>query len=287
MSTKDLLRLNDLNAASIDRLVDSALLLKRDFDQRARSHPLAGRRIGLIVDDGGWRNSTALDLGTSILGATCTHVPVSLGGKEIISDLARYLDNWFDLIAIRTPSLAKLTELAAMSSRPVINLRTRENHPFETLGDLSFIKSVRGSIDNLVVVAVAPADNIIHSWAEAAAVMSLHLIQVAPRQYWLDRGRYKHGKITQSESMDVLSEADVIITDCWPKGASALVMNTFQITGAHLDRGKSGMIFIPCPPVTRGQEVAHDAMSHATCVCFPAKAFLMHAQAAFVLEALR
>jgi ornithine carbamoyltransferase len=143
-----------------------------------------------------------------------------------------------------------------------------ENHPFETLGDLTFVKSVCGSIDNLVVAAVASADNIIHSWAEAAAVIPLHLIQVAPRQLWLDRGRYGQGRITQTESMEVLSEADVIITDCWPRGASACVMNAFQITRAHLDRGKPGMMFIPCPPVTRGQEVSDDAMSHQTAFAF-------------------
>jgi ornithine carbamoyltransferase len=287
MKPKDLLRLSDLDAAAINRLVDGALLLKKDFDQRAQSRPLAGRRICLIVDDTGWRNPSALDLGSSMLGATCTRVSASLDGKEAISDLARYLDNWFDLIAIRTRSLAKLAELAAVSSRPVINLRTRENHPFETLGDLSFVKSILGSIDNLVVAAVAPADNIIHSWAEAAAVMSLHLIQVAPREHWLDRGYYGHGKITQTESMAVLCEADVIITDCWRQGASARVMNKFQITGAHLDCGKPGMMFIPCPPVARGQEVSEDAVSHHACVCFSAKEFLLHAQNAFVLEALR
>lgn len=287
MTMKNLLSLSDLDAATINRLADSAFLLKKDFDRRAQTRPLGGRRICLIIDDSGWRNPSALDLGVSMLGAICTRVPVSLDGKEAICDLARYLDNWFDLIAIRTRSLAKLTELATLSSRPVINLRTRENHPFETLGDLSFVKSVRGSIDNLVVAAVAPADNIIHSWAEVAAAMSLHLIQVAPREHWLDRGRYGHGEITRTENMAALAEADVIITDCWPQRASAQVMSTFQITAAHLDRGKPGMMFIPCPPVTRGQEVSDEAMSHVTCVCFSAKDFLLHAQSAFILEVLR
>lgn len=61
-----------------------------------------------------------------LLNATCVEVAVSLGGKEEIEDLAKYLDNWFDLIAIRTPSLAEMTELADRASCPIVNLRTRE-----------------------------------------------------------------------------------------------------------------------------------------------------------------
>lgn len=78
---------------------------------------LEGRRVALIVDDGGWRNTTAFDLGIQAMGGICTQVPVTLGGREAIGDLAGYLDNWFDMIVIRTPELASLRELAAMPGR--------------------------------------------------------------------------------------------------------------------------------------------------------------------------
>jgi ornithine carbamoyltransferase len=136
-----------------------------------------------------------------LLSATCVHVPASLSGKEEIEDLAKYLDNWFDLIAIRTPSLAKMTELADRASAPVINLRTRENHPCETLGDLSYVKARRKNLDNLVVAAVAPAANIIHSWAEASEALPLSLVQIYPREYWVSRANYPRSSIEQTEDM--------------------------------------------------------------------------------------
>ena len=72
---------------------------------------LAGVRIALIVDDTGWRNTTAFELGVKSMGGTCVPVPVSLDGAEAIEDLARYLDNWFDMIVVRTRELARLRQL--------------------------------------------------------------------------------------------------------------------------------------------------------------------------------
>lgn len=283
---KDLLRLDQLTRDEVLALLRDAIKLERDFTERRRTRLLEGLRIGLIVDDSGWRNTTALDLGATILGATCIRVPVSLVGKESIGDLANYLDNWFDLIAIRTPSLDRLTELAFASRRPVVNLRTRDNHPFETLGDLSFVQRERGSLDGLIVCAMAPADNIIHSWVEAASVLPIELIQVAPRPHWVDRERYPAARLTQTEDLAAAQCADVLITDCWPTDGEPDVWRQYTINRALLDAAKPDLLFIPCPPVSRGKDVSADAMTHPACKCFSAKAYLMHAQNAFLVRAL-
>jgi ornithine carbamoyltransferase len=282
----DLLRLNDLTSPNLHKLIDRAVEMEREFRAGTLRPTLAGKRIALIVDDGGWRNTTALDLGMRLLGATCVHVPATLDGKEAIEDLAKYLDNWFDLSAIRAPSLATMAELAKRADCPIVNLRTRENHPCETLGDLSFVKSRCRNLDNLVVAAVAPAANIIHSWAEASEAVPLSLIQIYPRDYWLSKASYPRSSIEQTEDMDALRRADVIVTDCWPNGGSKEALLPFQITTRLLDQAKPECAFIPCPPVTRGEEVSVDAMNHRSCVSFDAKAFLMHAQNAFVEAAL-
>jgi ornithine carbamoyltransferase len=282
----DLLRLNDLTSPNLHKLIDRAVEMEHEFRAGTLQPTLAGKRIALIVDDSGWRNTTALDLGMRLLNATCVHVPVSLAGKEEIEDLAKYLDNWFDLIAIRTPSLAKMAELADRASCPIVNLRTRENHPCETLGDLSYVKARRKNLDNLVVAAVAPAANIIHSWAEASEALPLSLVQIYPREYWVSRASYPRSSIEQTEDMDALRGADVIVTDCWPNGGSKEALLPFQITARLLDQARAGCVFIPCPPVTRGEEVSADAMNHNSCVSFDAKAFLMHAQNALVEAAL-
>jgi ornithine carbamoyltransferase len=79
-----------------------------------------------------------------------------------------------------------------------------------------------------------------------------------------------------------LRDADVIITDCWPNGAHDDQLARYRISAALLDTCRRDAIFLPCPPVTRGQEVTADAMGHATCQSTVAKAYLLHAQNALL-----
>ena len=276
------LSFDDLHRKEVERVVRRAVELSIALRTGGTPPSLAGKRIGLIVDDTGWRNTTALNVGARSLGASCTSVPVSLSGGEDVCDLARFLSNWFDLLAVRTPALDALGAFAACSERPVINLRTRQNHPCETLGDLSFVSTRRGTLEGLRVVAVAPAANIVNSWAEAAKVISMTLVQVAPRRYWIDPGRYDGAHIVQTEDLSAVSNADVIITDAWPKTVGDGELEGLRITEAVLEATPAGGLFLPCPPVTRGAEVSAGAMSHERCCVFAAKDFLLHAQNALL-----
>ncbi len=243
---------------------------------------LEGRRIALIVDDGGWRNTTAFDLGIQAMGGICTHVPASLGGREAIADLAGYLDNWFDMIVIRTPDLAALRELAANARAPVINARTRSNHPCETLGDLAYVDSKRGGIEGLKIVGVAPDANILRSWVEASISLPIEVVQVYPDVWHVNDPALLNPNFRLSTDMRELEDADVIFTDSWPGGAPEGEVADYRISAEVLDRCRQDAIFIPCPPVARGQEVTAEAMTHPACRSTAAKAFLLHAQNALM-----
>jgi len=52
---------------------------------------LAGKRIALIADDTGWRNTTAFDLGVQALGGICVQAPIRFNTHETTADLAGYL----------------------------------------------------------------------------------------------------------------------------------------------------------------------------------------------------
>ena len=114
----DFLEFHDLPADAIRAIIERAGELGEAWRERRMPRSLGGKRIALIVDDGGWRNTTAFDLGIQAMGGICTRAPVSLGGREAIADLAGYLDNWFDMIVIRTPELDLLRELAASARGP-------------------------------------------------------------------------------------------------------------------------------------------------------------------------
>ena len=287
MDQRDLLSLDDLDGTTITRLLADAIGLAAAGEKDNLPASLAGKRVAIIRDDGGWRNTTALALGAAELGATVVDAPVTLSGRESIADLAGYLDNWFDLIAIRTPSLSRLRELADVAAAAVINLRTTSNHPCETLGDLAHVVSRRGmdGLDGLRVVAIAPEGNILGSWVEASAVFPITVTQVYPERWHVETA--PSDRFAATDDLDAVDDADVLITDCWPADATPADLLPYQVNPGMLGRLAPGAHFIPCPPVTRGEDVSASAMIHPSCDVPVAKTWLLHAQNAVLRWALR
>tara|TARA_A100001391_G_scaffold23304_1_gene12782 strand:+ start:11594 stop:12283 length:690 start_codon:yes stop_codon:yes gene_type:complete len=214
------------------------------------------------------------------MGATCVRLDAKLEGKETVEDLAGYLDNWFNLLGVRTPSLRRLRSFADAAIAPVINLRTNDDHPCEILGDLCYLLSVRGSWENLRVAMVGPRGNIAKSWIEAAEVLPIEVVQVSPSNfaYYSDD---LPPRAAATSDVEAIITADLIVTDCWPMDADPDDIEHFaalRIDADMLDKTGRETVFVPCPPVTRGQEVTDDAMRHSRCKAKHAKAFLLHTQ---------
>lgn len=274
---RDLLALSDLGAADLMTIIERAQTMATLWNERRMPQSLAARRVALVVNDGGWRNTTAFDVGIQAMGGLCIHAPLRWDSQEELADLAAYLRNWFDGVVTRAPDLSLMRSLAEAFDGPVLNARTRLNHPCETLGDLAFSFHRRGRIDGMKVAVVSPAANILGSWIEAAAVLPLDVVQVFPSR-WHAAAVPPTVRFRTSEDMDELEDAELIVTDCWPEGAEPGELQQFQVTAERLGTLRPEASFVPCPPVSRGKEVSADAMLHPACRVIAAKAFLLHAQ---------
>ncbi|CAH2812099.1 MAG: Ornithine carbamoyltransferase (EC [uncultured Caballeronia sp.] len=171
-----------------------------------------------------------------------------------------------------------------MSRGPVINARTRQNHPCETLGDLAFYFHRHGVIDGIKVGVVSPESNILGSWIEAAAALPITVVQVYPQRWHAQASPGDTPRFYTSTDLNEILDADILVTDCcWPEEANPEELSRYQITTDLLEQRRSGAEFLPCPPVFRGKEVSEGAMKHVSCRVVEAKAFLLHAHNA-VLE---
>jgi len=279
---RDFLEFHALPLDVIAAIIGRAGELAKHWHERTMPQSLRGKRVGIVADDTGWRNTTAFDLGAKAMGGISVQPPISFKVRETTADLAGYLDNWFDLLIIRTRELATLRELASLADAPVINARTKTNHPCETLGDLAYIKSVRGTLEGLKVAGVAADANILRSWVEASKVMPIHVTQVFPEGWHVSDPDLSNDNFRTSIDIQAILDADVIITDSWPSDGTEDELLPYQVSASLLNRGRKDAIFLPCPPVARGQEVTSDAMTHRACQSKPAKAFLLHAQNALM-----
>lgn len=291
--SRNFLRVSDISKDGLRVLFDSAVAFEEAFHDKRMSRILEGRRIALSFEDGGFRNRVAFELGIRLMGGEAFHIPGRPGQKESAADIARYLDNWFDGIIVRTPEFAVIEEMAEATQIPVINARTRYNHPCEILGDLSFVRKIRGSLEGLKVVFVGEATNLCHSWLEAAVSLPMEVVQVCPAGYEAELAAFgirTEGVLrTTGDLMAELVDADVIYTDCWPARPTpdqemevAKEFLPYQVTAALLELTPASCVFLPCPPVTRGQEVSFDAMISPKCRVYEAKEWLLHGQNALV-----
>jgi ornithine carbamoyltransferase len=289
LSARSFLKLTDLAADELLSLLDRAEELKVAWDANRMPQSLQGERIALWSYGNGFRNRLAFEIGLRAMGARVVHVPGELGVNEPLEDIGHYLANWFTMLVVRCGRYEDLAALARDATVPVINARTALNHPCEILGDLQYIRMKRSSLTDLNVLFVGEVNNLSRSWFEAAEVLPIHVTQLAPPGFLLpqpevvDLNRTAAGTITTVESYEevTLDEAEVLYTDCWPKEADESTRALFrplQITRAVVDRIADDGMFLPCPPVTRGEETSADALTSPKCQVYQAKECLLHAQ---------
>ena len=94
------------------------------------------------------------------------------------------------------------------------------------------------------------------------------------------------GSVATSDSLGRIdASVDLIYTDCWPRDGDADAVceafAAYRITREVVDAMGEGF-FLPCLPVTRGEEVTAAALDAPVCRNYAAKEFLLHAQNALM-----
>ena len=293
---KHFLSLLDFESHELTEILNLSDQLALAWDAREMPQTLSRLRTGLWFYGQGFRNRLAFELGARAMGADVSYIPGDLGVQEPLEDMGAYLGNWYDLLVVRARRESELVVLSQTCGIPVINARTERGHPCEIMGDLQYIRRIRGSLEGLKVVFVGEVTNLGRSWLEAAARLPIEVIQVAP-EGWLAASeelealrRGATGRIHVSTDLGAsLRGADVLYTDCWPNSSDpqqkASIRQAFlpyQIDTAQMALMNQDGFFLPCPPVTRGEEVSSAAMQSSLCCNHPAKAYLLHAQNAIM-----
>ena len=297
---KHFLSLADFTADELETLFNTGDRLREAWRAGALPRLLAGKAVALWFDDTGFRNRVAFEIGIGAMGGSIAQVPGVLGQREPVDDVAAYLSNWCAGIVVRTGQHEALCQLAAAATVPVINARTGYNHPCEVLGDLQYVRAQRGELSGLRVAFIGEATNLCHTWFEAAARLPIHVMQACPEGYQIAPERLvalREGAVggldTTADLHLALHEAHVVYTDCWPRHTDEAererlqhLFAPYRVTQALLQRCSPDVMFLPCPPVHRGEEVDAEVMHAPQCRVYEAKEYLLHAQNAVLAWAL-
>ena len=255
--------------------------------------PLAGRVLAMIFEKNSTRTRVSFDMAMRQLGGSALVMEagaMQLGRGETIADTARVLSRMADAIMLRTDDHAKIEELAAHASVPVINGLTDQSHPCQIMADLLTVIERGKALPGLELAWLGDGNNVLNSIVEAAGLMKFNVRIGVPEGYDSDPGFIERaraggaGIAVYRDAQAVVAGAEVVVTDTWismgQTGAEARIaaMAPFQVNEALMAAAAPGAQFLHCLPAHRGEEVTDAVIDGAQSVVWDEAENRIHAQ---------
>lgn len=232
-----------------------------DADAPLRDHVLA-----MVFEKNSTRTRVSFDMAIRQLGGSSIVMDagsMQLGRGETVADTARVLSGYVDAVMLRTDDHAKLEELAAHASVPVVNGLTNASHPCQIVADLLTILESGRALPGLKVAWLGDGNNVLASFVEAARLMRFEVMAACPQGFQPDDAVLADGggRVVANPA-EAVTGADVIVTDTWISMGQAhaetklAALAPYQVTAELMARAKPDAAFLHCLPAHRGEEVA-------------------------------
>ena len=283
------------SAVELRRILDQAVQWKHSGD---RSKPLAGKILAMVFEKPSTRTRLSFEVAMKQLGGdvvTMTASDTQLSRGETIADTARVLSRYVDAIMIRTTSAAKLEELAANASVPVINGLTDASHPCQIMADVMTLEEHKGPAAGKIVAWSGDGNNVAASWIHAAARFGFELRLACPDGYrppahgaGLGKARRRPRSLVTADPREAARGADCVVTDTWvsmgtdPKLFRPDLLAPYRVDEKLMACAKRDAIFMHCLPAKRGEEVTAGVIDGPQSVVWDEAENRMHAQKAIL-----
>ncbi len=292
------LDLRDFDGATLRHMLDVAVGFKR---AGVSSRPLAGKTLALIFEKPSTRTRVSFEVAMRQLGGDVVVLSGSemqLGRGETLADTARVLSRYVDAIMLRTDRAAKLHDLAAHASVPVINGLTELSHPCQIMADIMTFEAHRGAIAGQTLAWCGDGNNVARSLIEAAVRFGFTLrlatpAALAPPAALLDWARAEGGRIQVTEDpRAAVAGARAVFTDTWVSMADEraderrALLAPYQVDSALMAEAAPDALFLHCLPAHRGEEVTDEVIDGPRSVVFDEAENRLHAQKGILAWAL-
>ena len=301
MRLRHLLRDDDLTPAEQAEILDLADTLKAaPFSQR----PLEGpRSVAVLFDKSSTRTRLSFETGVAQLGGTPLIVDAGgsqMGRGETIGDTARVISRYVAAIVWRTGAQARIEEMAAAATVPVVNALTDAFHPCQVLADLQTVRERFGRLAGLTLTYLGDgANNMAHSLLLGGVTAGVHVRVCAPDGFTPDTAVLRDAKARGEETGGsaalvadphaAVEGAEVVVTDTWVSMGQesdgrdrAAPFRSLQVNDALLDRAAPDVIALHCLPAHRGDEITDDVLDGPRSAVWDEAENRLHAQKALL-----
>jgi ornithine carbamoyltransferase len=301
---KHFLNINEMSTEDLTGILKHAQKMKTDrldlpkgtYDE---GRPLSQHIVALVFEKPSTRTRTSFDVGVRQLGGQpmlLSGTEMHLGKGETISDTARVLSRYVDLIMLRTFESQTLYDMAKHSTVPVINGLTNESHPCQIMADIMTFEEKKGSIKGKKVVWFGDSNNVFNSFLQAAEKFNFSLIFSGPKELDPPKNLIKNAKNLKidfkidRDPISAIKDADLVATDTWvsmhdnpeEKQNRHNQLKAFQVNEELMSKANHEALFMHCLPAHRNEEATSGVLDGKNSVIFDEAENRLHVQKAIM-----
>jgi ornithine carbamoyltransferase len=297
---RDILGIADLSTAEIQDLLQLAADLKS-----GKRSPVCNKILGLLFYKASTRTRVSFTVAMYQLGGQVIDLNpnvTQVGRGEPISDTARVLDRYIDILAVRTFKQADLEEFARYAQIPIINALSDLEHPCQILADLLTIQECFGKVSGVTATFLGDGNNVAHSFILGGALMGMKIRVATPEAHKPEPAIVEKAKKLAVDGAEIMITEDpieavkgsqVVYTDVWAsmgQEASAEsripMFQPYQVNEEILAHADSDAIVLHCLPAHRGEEITEAVIEGKQSRVWDEAENRMHAQKALLVSLL-
>jgi ornithine carbamoyltransferase len=301
LAGEDMCSIADLTSGEVRAILKLGHDVKRN--PRDYRHALDAKQMVLMFEKASLRTRLSFETGINTLGGNAIfvdHTSSPLGERESVSDVAKNVERWVDIIVLRTYAHDTITEMAANSRVPVVNALSDFEHPCQALADFMTLQEHFGTAKGLNFTYLGDGNNVCHSLMLTGAQLGANVTIATPRGYSPDieivtlareiaASNGCEVRLTQDPQASV-EAADAVYTDvCVSMGMEhestkrAPIFRPFQVNDALMQKAQSHAVFMHCLPARRNAEVTDTVLDGPQSIVFDQAENRLHAQKALLL----
>jgi len=299
---KDFLTILDFSPEELQQMLDRAVFLKEQWQEKGNQSVLEGKTLAMIFQKPSLRTRVSFEMGMHQLGGKALYLSpqeIGLGKRESVADVARVISGYVDGIMARVFDHQHILELARWASIPVINGLSDYNHPCQAMADALTMVEEFGPLKDRKVTYVGDGNNVAISLMYVCVKLGAEFVFSGPEGYELpgediqrtnticeDTGAHI---LIEQDPFKAVRHSDVIYTDSWTSMGQEEearrreeVFPPYQVNTDLLSQANDHAIVMHCLPAHRGQEITDAVADGDHSRLFPQAHNRMHAQKAIL-----
>ncbi|MDX1632686.1 MAG: ornithine carbamoyltransferase [Thermoanaerobaculia bacterium] len=301
MTVRNFISLHELTADEVAYLLDLSSRVKGEPGRYTEA--LDRQTLAMIFEKSSTRTRVSFEVGMFQLGGHALFLSsrdIQLGRGETISDTARVLSRYVDLIMARTFAHRTVTDLAKWAEVPVINGLTDELHPCQVLADLFTLREEFGELSGRKIAYVGDGNNMSHSLMFGAAKVGMDIAVATPPGY---EPKEKYLALARQDAQvcgieiavtedphEAVAGASCVCTDVWASMGQEQeaakrreAFAGYTVDESIMESAREDAVFLHCLPAHREEEVASEVADGPWSRIFDEAENRLHVQKAIML----